>query len=436
MCEGIILQDYHSHIVLWESAPVRIIDVRHGLLRQNEHVSIPCANVGAFVYSWGQAGELCAGDTVYAIRKRHVFHLGEAGEFALSSSADWLEYYIVSYQAEFPLFSRTEMARLMEAGDPFSASYGFCPSSPVFFTSCFKEMADSWRSQIPLERLRVKVLFYKMVYQLYFELHGKKGILSRPDAFLQAKRFIDEHYSEPIAVGTLTDLLQISAAHLNRLFKNHTGQSPRQYLMHLRMTTAEELLATSSMTLGEISGACGFQDKFHLSHVFKDKSGLPPGAYRRANHRQPLIKNEIGAAKKSRITIINLYRVTQYDSVPERIVCLSYPEAEICVALGLAGKIAGIASAEGTVEDCFRIYREKISMIPVIPNDSPGRQLPAFETICKLQPDFVYGTAYAFRADAGIANPGGFERNGARIYAAKGTYTLGCTLGDVYEDIC
>ncbi len=414
---------------------MRIIDVRHGLLRQGEHASIPWANGGAFVCICAQAGELYANDIPYSIQKNHIFHFGLARDITMSSSQGWLEYYIVFYKAEFPLFSHAETARLVKDGNPFSSSYGFFPSDPVFFANCFKEMRDRWISQSSLDRLRVRAVFYEMVHKVYSELSGNKASMIRPNVFEQAKQFLDKHYGETVSITVLADMLQVSSAHLNRLFKTHTGLSPRQYLMRLRLTAAEELLAASDMTLGEVAIACGFQDKYHLSHVFKNSFDLPPGAYRKINHRPSSVNDEPEAVGKNRVIISNFYRVTKYDSIPERIVCLSLPEAEICVALGLADKIVGIALAEGSVEDCRDEYKDRLSAIPLIPNDSPHGRLPAFETICKLQPDFVYGTAYGFRSGTGVGEPSDFERQGARVYASKGTYVLGCTLGDVYEDI-
>ena len=146
--------------------------------------------------------------------------------------------------------------------------------------------------------------------------------------------------------------------------------------------------------------------------------------------------NEVKEVKKQKeqkyeVVIDNFNKVTIYKKVPERIVTLSIGELEICLALELENKIAGIVIAEGYAKD----YDKNIRKLPVLADGYGSACIPTLETIIDAEPDFVYGTAFAFNADYGIAAQKDFDELGINTYVTKGTYDEVVTMDDVYEDI-
>jgi len=71
-----------------------------------------------------------------------------------------------------------------------------------------------------------------------------------------------------------------SAAVLHELFKKHTGISPLQYLIDLRLRDSRVLLRTPGLTLAALAPKVGFRDPYHFSRVFKQKVGLSPSEFR------------------------------------------------------------------------------------------------------------------------------------------------------------
>lgn len=135
--------------------------------------------------------------------------------------------------------------------------------------------------------------------------------------------------------------------------------------------------------------------------------------------------------EKYEVVIDNFNKVTTYEKIPERIVTLSIGELEICLELGLEDKIVGIVIAEGYAKD----YDENIQKLPVLADGYGSACVPTLETIIDVEPDFVYGTAFAFNADYGIAAQKDFDKLGINTYVTKGTYDEIVTIDDVYEDI-
>ena len=64
-------------------------------------------------------------------------------------------------------------------------------------------------------------------------------------------------------------------------FKAQTGISPKQYQLRIRLHKAQDFLANTSKSVGEIADILGFDSAFHLSKQFKDSTGLAPQAWRK-----------------------------------------------------------------------------------------------------------------------------------------------------------
>ena len=63
--------------------------------------------------------------------------------------------------------------------------------------------------------------------------------------------------------------------------KEQTGISPKQYQLQIRLHKAQDFLANTSKSVGEIADILGFDSAFHLSKQFKDCTGLAPQAWRK-----------------------------------------------------------------------------------------------------------------------------------------------------------
>jgi AraC-like DNA-binding protein len=93
-------------------------------------------------------------------------------------------------------------------------------------------------------------------------------------------RYFQKHIKEKICLSSLTNAFGISATALIEHFKANLGMTPFRYLTVMRITRAEELLATSDLTLFEIAAECGYDTPFYLSNAFKKEKGIAPRAYR------------------------------------------------------------------------------------------------------------------------------------------------------------
>lgn len=98
-------------------------------------------------------------------------------------------------------------------------------------------------------------------------------------------------------VEKMADVCELSTDHFHKLFKNTTNQTPIQYLRHLRLEAAKELLETTKKKVYEIIYEVGIKDQTHFVRDFKNAYGFKPNEYRQKHSDK--IQAEIEMAKNA-----------------------------------------------------------------------------------------------------------------------------------------
>lgn len=94
------------------------------------------------------------------------------------------------------------------------------------------------------------------------------------------KEYLDQNFTSPITLDSLSETVYISKHYLSHLFKEQTGISPIKYLTSKRMEKACELLSETELPVSEVSKAVGYENPLYFSQVFKRVYGISPVKYR------------------------------------------------------------------------------------------------------------------------------------------------------------
>lgn len=106
---------------------------------------------------------------------------------------------------------------------------------------------------------------------------GESSIRSRIESNMA---FMKAHLREPLTVGRLASLANLSRSHYTTLFRRVSGYAPLSYLNHLRMQRAVQLLHTTDLSIKQISDQLGFSDPFYFSRAFKKVYNHSPSEHR------------------------------------------------------------------------------------------------------------------------------------------------------------
>jgi YesN/AraC family two-component response regulator len=98
---------------------------------------------------------------------------------------------------------------------------------------------------------------------------------------LKAQKYIDDHFNEDISLVEVSDTVNLNPCYLTTLFKRYTNMSYSEYLTHIRMKKAKNLLEKSAYKVYEIGEMVGYQNPYYFNRIFKKTIGLSPGEYKK-----------------------------------------------------------------------------------------------------------------------------------------------------------
>ncbi len=96
-----------------------------------------------------------------------------------------------------------------------------------------------------------------------------------------ARRYIDEHFAEPITLSLLADVAHVNKYYLVHAFNKEYGISPINYLIKRRIRESKYLLETTDYSLSQISHLLGFSSPSYFSQSFRRLTAQSPMEYRK-----------------------------------------------------------------------------------------------------------------------------------------------------------
>lgn len=107
------------------------------------------------------------------------------------------------------------------------------------------------------------------------------SIKKRPDALLGlAKAYIHAHLETDMSLDDICQAAHLSKYHFLRLFRQHYGITPHQYVINCRINAARSELDAGE-PLNNVALRFGFADLSHFNRRFKRIYGMTPHQYQR-----------------------------------------------------------------------------------------------------------------------------------------------------------
>jgi AraC-like DNA-binding protein len=266
------------------------VSIEHGdlnVLFSGESQTRPGHRIGPKVYDFWLLHHVLSGTGVYRVegteyrlRAGHAFLIapGRLIEYAADERDPW-RYRWVAFAGS--------------QSEALAASAGFTAARPV---------ADAGRSLRPAALIgRIQRAFREGGKLAHLEAAGCLSLLMVEYGKAQAREdapvpgpgaggnelvqrivhYLSTQYAEPVSIELMAATLGFSRAYLSRVFKRHTGMTPVEFLLRLRIDHARRLLRERrELTVEQIAASVGFQDPLYFSKQFRRICGMPPTAYR------------------------------------------------------------------------------------------------------------------------------------------------------------
>ena len=108
----------------------------------------------------------------------------------------------------------------------------------------------------------------------------QRSAAQRRNVFERCREYLAANYTTIRSPGEAARACHVGPEYFCRLFREHTGQTPSQFMARLRMHHAAKLLLRSDDTVKSIGRTVGFDDPYHFSRVFKQIHGVAPRHFR------------------------------------------------------------------------------------------------------------------------------------------------------------
>ena len=101
-----------------------------------------------------------------------------------------------------------------------------------------------------------------------------------PEWLSRVEDLLKNGFQENLTIGEVAAQVSVNPAYLSRVFRQFHHQAIGDYLHDLRVQFACQQLADPDVALSALASASGFADQSHFTRVFKQCTGMTPGAFR------------------------------------------------------------------------------------------------------------------------------------------------------------
>lgn len=168
-----------------------------------------------------------------------------------------------------------------------------CQSGDAAFeelSACYKEieqMLRQMKEQKNMFYLNIKAKMLELIAVAYkYDLLTRQVREGREEAgtvenLKKVLQYIGEHYSSPIRLSELAELVNMNEQYFCRYFKKNIGKTITEYINVIRVEKAATALAETEDKIIDIASACGFDNIGYFIRRFKKEKGMTPSEYRK-----------------------------------------------------------------------------------------------------------------------------------------------------------
>ncbi len=238
---------------------------------------------------------LISGDVTYTIESRQYHVLPgdlllisprELHQICIRPEMSTYERYVLWVDPQLLSKYSTALSDLTRNLDPNGANRSnlirMTPEEHSRLLRLFEQLwqesgSDSYGSDLLRESLLIQLLVQinrlsDRAHESYEELSGSSR------AVYEVVAYINEHYSQPLSLEGLAELVYVSKYHLSHEFNRQVGTSVYRYIQKKRLLIARQLMSQGSKP-NEVFSSCGFGDYAGFYRAFKGEYGISPRAY-------------------------------------------------------------------------------------------------------------------------------------------------------------
>ncbi|MBQ8696644.1 MAG: helix-turn-helix transcriptional regulator [Clostridia bacterium] len=231
---------------------IRIIGVRH-LKWKEERPRVAPRECSSLAFRISGSGRIECGGKEHFINTNDIVYLPQN----------------LGYDAEYTDTEMIAIHFVTARDDTEIEVYSFENGEQIY--KLFLDALSLWEKKEPAHT----VYTMSALYAILGEILERQTKAKLPAHFLRAVAFINQNYKRNISIDAVCAEAGISATVFRRLFREHYGKTPVEYIVTMRLEHAADLI--SGGTLVEIAAyESGFNDPKYFARVVKKRMGCTP----------------------------------------------------------------------------------------------------------------------------------------------------------------
>lgn len=144
------------------------------------------------------------------------------------------------------------------------------------------QLKNSEAEQKIAAQLKTKMTLLQFILKMWQEGFIKDNATSgRNTIEKEMVSYIQQNYTEKISLKEFGSQFHLSEKYISRYFKEHFHITLSQYVNHLRLEHARQLLQDTALPITEVAMQSGYQNVSYFIRSFKETYGVPPLKYRK-----------------------------------------------------------------------------------------------------------------------------------------------------------
>lgn len=203
----------------------------------------------------------------------------------VSKSDEPYERILIKFSPEFVTPFIEQVGQQIFDGIYEQIFFSFLPEGQKKIKEIFEDMVTEYEKEKPYREFILQGMLFRLLLTVWEEKLPVKGesAVKMPltPPIVEAISYIEKCYYSNPSLEETAKVAGFSPAYFSRLFHTQMGKSYSEYLCNVKLHHASILLVQTDKSVMEIAQETGFCHGNYLNELFKKKTGMTPGQFRK-----------------------------------------------------------------------------------------------------------------------------------------------------------
>ncbi len=245
-------------------------------------------------YTLDGEGIIKSDGKTYFMKKHSLIFINSGVEYHIETPENYVLYLAVNFDLTFSQFNQKShiLPAVVKDYDSkhlidhitFSDASEF---NRVFYIESIPSiekklisMEKEYARKINMYELKLSAAMTDILIKCFRHSMNHNSFSSDKELAVKIVTYISMNFDKKLSNTDIAKHFNYHPNYISSLIKQYTGYPLNQYINHIRITKASDMLSFTDKSISEVASLCGFYDASHFIKIFKKVIGLTPQQYR------------------------------------------------------------------------------------------------------------------------------------------------------------